>query len=86
MTTTTDEIMELAEKWRWCRLDSVIAAEDALRTAVERLVAERDELRSKAEHIMTFVEGDLPTRGWLRDNDKSRAAIAELRAALEGKP
>lgn len=40
------------------------------------------DLREAAEALMEHVVGDLPTKGWLRDTNASRAAIAAIRAAL----
>ena len=36
------------------------------------------ELQDAVKELLTHREGRLPTRGWLRDNDKSRAALGKL--------
>jgi hypothetical protein len=40
-----------------------------------------DGLREAAERVLAHRVGDLPTTGYLRDNDASRAALADLAAA-----
>lgn len=35
-----------------------------------------------AAALLKHREGALPTQGWLRDNDKSRAALARLAGGL----
>lgn len=47
------------------------------------LKARRDELLSSAKAVIEHREGDLPIRGWLRDNDASRSAISALAAAID---
>lgn len=37
-----------------------------------------------ARDVLAYRVGDLPTRGYLRDHDKSRAALNALAAALRG--
>ena len=39
-------------------------------------------LREAAQKVISHVEGDLPIKGWLRDNDASRKALGDLRACL----
>lgn len=39
-------------------------------------------LLEAAQELLSHRVGDLPIRGWLRDNDASRAALAKLAAAL----
>jgi hypothetical protein len=61
-----------------CRgVDSVISGSDAL---TERVKA----LEAAGQAVINFVEGDLPTRGWIKDCDKSRKALHELKAAIKG--
>jgi len=44
--------------------------------------AQRDDLLAAAAEILTHRDGDLPTRGWLRDNDRSRKALGQLAEAI----
>lgn len=39
-------------------------------------------LKSLARDVLSHREGELPRRGWLRDNDKSRKALDNLAQAL----
>ena len=62
----------------------------SLRETVERMGAEIGPLKIRAErlagaasNVLAHVEGSQPVAGWLRDNDASRTALTELRAALE---
>lgn len=41
------------------------------------------ELVEAAREVLSHRVGDLPTRGWLKDNDDSRASLAKLAAALQ---
>jgi hypothetical protein len=52
------------------------------RAEVERLAAENVNLRILASNVLDFREGDLPTRGWLRDNNGSREALHALAEAV----
>ena len=56
------------------------AAELRRLAQVER---ELEALKKAAKEVLSHVEGDLPTRGWLRDNDLSRAAIGALKHTIK---
>lgn len=60
----------------------VLKLADEQRTACLKYEQQRDEILAKASALMEFVVGELPRTGYMRDNDKSRAAIGELRAAI----
>ena len=55
-----------------CEAESAIAK---ARAAVAELIA-------AAAQVLEYRQGGLPTQGWLRDNDRSRAALASLQCAL----
>ena len=44
-----------------------------------------DALEGAARDVVRWREGDLPSLGYLRDNDKSREALARLTALVEGR-
>lgn len=46
--------------------------------ATELRIAAGNALRAAALGVVVHMEGRMPVRGWLRDNDKSREALAEL--------
>ena len=46
------------------------------------LRAKIDRLRAAGLGVVVHMEGRQPVRGWLKDNDKSRDALAELVRAL----
>ena len=46
--------------------------------ATELRIAAGTALRSAALGVVVNMEGRMPVRGWLKDNDKSRKALAEL--------
>jgi hypothetical protein len=50
------------------RWDAIVASQDA----------EIQRLRAAALSVVVHMEGRQPVRGWLKDNDKSRDALAEL--------
>lgn len=51
------------------------------------LLAERvKELEDAAREVLRWREGDLPALGYLRDNDKSREALAHLASVLGETP
>jgi hypothetical protein len=50
--------------------------------ATELRVAAGNALTAAALGVVAHMEGRLPVRGWLRDNDKSREALAELLRVL----
>lgn len=46
--------------------------------ATELRIAAGNALKAAALGVVAHIEGQMPVRGWLRDNDKSRHALAEL--------
>jgi hypothetical protein len=50
----------------------------ALERATAMLAIERAELRHAAQQVIAHMDGRQPVRGWLKDTDKSRDALAEL--------
>lgn len=48
--------------------------------------AERDALRAAAQAVLSFRDGKLPNRGWMRDNDASRQALHALDIAAAPTP
>lgn len=50
---------------------------------LDTVIKQRDELLEAAIDVRSFVVGTLPTLGYLRDNDRSRAALEKLRIAIE---
>lgn len=49
-------------------------------------IAGQAELVGAAEDVLSHRVGDLPTRGYLKDNDRSRASLAKLAATLAAHP
>jgi Lar family restriction alleviation protein len=64
------------------RLDQPSAEERAI-AAWNHRIAGQAELVEAAREVLSHRVGDLPTRGWLKDNDGSRASLAKLAAALQ---
>jgi Lar family restriction alleviation protein len=64
------------------RLDQPSAEERAI-AAWNHRIAGQAELVEAAREVLSHRVGDLPTRGWLKDNDDSRASLAKLAAALQ---
>lgn len=50
----------------------------SLERATAMLAIERAELKHAAQQVVAHLEGRMPVRGWLKDTDKSREALAEL--------
>lgn len=78
-------------------LDAIIAAQaapfDTRSGAVEAIretaaltkpasIGDVERLREAAQTVLKHRVGDLPSQGWLRDNDRSRKALADLAAVL----
>lgn len=89
--TTTADILKLAEEYadaecqatRRSHVDPSIER-DALRTAVESLVAERDALRDSLKWAMS--EGRLTYRARTKHNGDYCDAVDAANAALRGQP
>lgn len=53
-------------------------AREELADAAHDLIAEVERLRAAAIDVLSFRDGSLPRRGWLFNNDDSRAALGRL--------
>jgi hypothetical protein len=67
---------------RYCNAWSRARRESCALVAAHR-IAGQAELVEAAREVLSHRVGDLPTRGWLKDNDGSRASLAKLAAALQ---
>lgn len=82
----------LAGDFAWQMATSLARRTDELaltRAEVNAMVADADHaiaLIDAAKAVVDFIDGDLPTRGWLRDNDASRTALSNLRKAVVPRP
>jgi hypothetical protein len=62
---------------------SATAAIELLEKRIGVLEAENAKLLMAAASVCQYIDGKLPIRGWLRDNDHSRAALGELSALAQ---
>lgn len=60
--------------------DSLIQQQDMRIEALERMV---EVMRSRILQVLEHRVGELPTLGYLRDNDKSRATLDELQKCAD---
>jgi hypothetical protein len=67
---------EIDENLRLRELGGALPDEN-ITAMTERVIAERNAMRAAALGVVVHMEGRMPVRGWLRDNDKSRAAFIE---------
>lgn len=56
---------------------------ECLAAFVLRACKAHDDLVRAAQAVLAHRKGDFPTAGWLKDNDASRSALADLATALK---
>lgn len=59
-------------------LDDAAAPHPVAVLELAALRTERAELKRAAQQVIAHMDGRMPVRGWLKDNDDSREALAEL--------
>ena len=87
MTSRAEELAKMLERYNAGVMSQAIC-EDYLKAASElrRMAAEVEALRSAAVDVLIHVNGELPVRGWLNDNDKSRSALGKLKQVIKENP
>jgi hypothetical protein len=63
-----------------------VSTEDAVAAWNTRPAQASEAIRNAALEVLSFRDGDLPTRGWLKDCDASRQSLFKLASALSTTP
>ena len=60
-----------------------LSLEEMIDTEIGKVLERLDELLNAAKNVVMYVDGELPMKGWLPDNDSTRCSLHRLKEAIQ---